>query len=128
MAGLLRRKPSGKFMGMDALVLTTLGRRSGVERSVPVVWFPGGHGTYLIAASAAGAARNPAWFHNLAVNPDKARIDIDGRTLSVNAEQLHGTERDRAWHQIITTAPRFAGYQQKTDREIPVIRLTPRAG
>ncbi|MEV0292879.1 nitroreductase/quinone reductase family protein [Nocardia sp. NPDC050710] len=126
MAKRLRRKGDGKFMGMDALVLTTLGRKTGVERSTPVAWFPGDNGTYLIAASAAGAAGNPAWFLNIAANPDKVRIDVAGRALEVTAEQLHGTERDHAWRQIITTTPRFVGYQEKTDREIPIIRLTPR--
>ncbi|MEV0340606.1 nitroreductase/quinone reductase family protein [Nocardia sp. NPDC050713] len=126
MANRLRRRGGGKFMGLNALVLTTLGRKSGVERSTPVAWFPGGGGTYLIVASAAGAASNPAWYHNIAANPDKVRIDVEGRTLDVTAEQLHGAERDKAWRQITTTGPRFAGYQEKTDREIPVIRLTPR--
>ncbi|MGV9822005.1 nitroreductase/quinone reductase family protein [Nocardia xishanensis] len=126
MAKRLRRKGGGKFMGMDALVLTTLGRKTGAERSTPVAWFPGGDGTYLIVASAAGAASNPAWYHNIAANPGKVRIDVGGRTLEVTAEQLHGADRDHAWRQITTTAPRFAGYQEKTDREIPVIRLTPR--
>ena len=44
------------------------------------------------------------------------------------AEQLHGAERAEAWQQITTSAPRFARYQQKTDRELPIIRLVPRAG
>ena len=44
------------------------------------------------------------------------------------AEQLHGTERAEAWQQIITAAPRFAKYEQKTDRELPIIRLVPRSG
>lgn len=51
---------------------------------------------------------------------------MDGRTVPVTAGQLHGGERDEAWHQIVTAAPRFAGYQEKTDRELPVIRLVPR--
>ncbi|WP_156095096.1 nitroreductase/quinone reductase family protein [Nocardia lijiangensis] len=126
MAKRLGRKGDGKFMGMDALVLTTLGRKTGVERSTPVAWFPGGNDTYLIVASAAGAAGNPAWYHNIAANPDKVRIDVAGRTLEVTAEQLHGTEREQAWRQVVATMPRFTGYQEKTDREIPVIRLTPR--
>jgi hypothetical protein len=46
----------------------------------------------------------------------------------VTAEQLHGTERAAAWQQITTAAPRFAQYQQKTDRELPIIRLVPRSG
>jgi hypothetical protein len=51
-----------------------------------------------------------------------------GRTVAVTAEQLHGTEREEAWQQITTAAPRFAKYQEKTDRELPVIRLEPRSG
>ena len=45
----------------------------------------------------------------------------------MTAEQLHGTERAQAWQQILTAAPRFAKYQQKTDRELPIIRLTLRS-
>jgi hypothetical protein len=48
--------------------------------------------------------------------------------VPVTAEQLHGTERTEAWQQIVTAAPRFAKYEQKTDRELPIIRLTPRSG
>ena len=47
--------------------------------------------------------------------------------MPVTAEQLHGAERAQAWQQILTAAPRFAKYQQKTDRELPIIRLTPRS-
>ncbi len=79
-------------------------------------------------ASAGGAARNPAWYYNIAAHPDKVKVEIDGRTVPVTAEQLHGAEREQAWQQIIAAAPRFAGYQRKTDREIPVIRLVPRSG
>jgi hypothetical protein len=48
--------------------------------------------------------------------------------VAVVAEQIHGTERAEAWQQISASAPRFAGYQQKTDRELPIIRLVPRSG
>jgi hypothetical protein len=51
---------------------------------------------------------------------------VDGRTIPVTAKQLHGPERDEAWQQITTAAPRFAQYEQKTDRVMPVIRLVPR--
>ena len=54
----LRRK-GGKMMGFNALVLTTVGRKSGIERTNPVGWFPGTDSSWLIVASAAGAARNP---------------------------------------------------------------------
>lgn len=120
------RRRGAKFMGFDALVLRTIGRKSGTERLTPVGWFPGTDGSRLIVASAAGAPGNPAWYYNLAANPDQVRIDVDGQTMDVHAEQLHGVERDEAWQRIVTASPRFAEYQVKTDRELPVIRLVPR--
>jgi len=126
MARRIGRRGGGKFMGFDALVLRTIGRKSGVERTTPVGWFPAADGSRLIVASAAGAPRNPVWYYNLAANPDQVRIDVNGETIEVRAEQLHGAERAEAWQQIITAAPRFAEYQTKTDRELPVIRLVPR--
>jgi deazaflavin-dependent oxidoreductase (nitroreductase family) len=126
MAGRVR-KGRAKFLGFNALVLTTVGAKSGVERTTPVGWFPGPDGSWLIVASAAGAKGNPAWYYNLAAHPDQVQIEIDGRKVPVTAEQLHGAERERAWQQVITAAPRFAQYQVKTDRELPIIRLTPRS-
>jgi deazaflavin-dependent oxidoreductase (nitroreductase family) len=127
MAGRLRRKGGGTIVGMNALVLTTIGAKSGAERSNPVGWFPGSEDSWLIAASAAGGPNNPAWYHNIAAHPDQVQIDVDGRKIPVTAEQLHGADRDRAWQQITTAAPRFAKYEQKTDRQIPVIRLVTRS-
>jgi deazaflavin-dependent oxidoreductase (nitroreductase family) len=119
----MRRRRGGKMMGFNALVLTTIGRRSGIERSNPVGWFPGPDGSRLIVASANGAVDNPGWYYNLAAHPDNVRIEVDGRTIKVTAEQLHGADREQAWQQITTAAPRFAQYQEKTDRELPIIRL-----
>ncbi|MBA2811181.1 nitroreductase family deazaflavin-dependent oxidoreductase [Streptomyces sp. KM273126] len=122
------RKGGGKMLGgLDALVLTTLGKKSGEPRVSPVCWFPGDNGSWLIVASANGAPKNPAWYYNLAAHPDKAQITIDGQTVPVTAEQLHGEERARAWQKIADSSARFAAYQNKTDRELPVIRLTPRS-
>lgn len=128
MARPLVRKVFSKFFGFDALVLTTTGRRSGTERTTPVCWFPGDDGSWLVVAAAGGTAVNPAWYHNIAAHPGEVRIEIDGRTVAVTAEQLHGDERTEAWQQITAAAPRFARFQQKTDRELPVIRLRPRTG
>jgi deazaflavin-dependent oxidoreductase (nitroreductase family) len=124
----VRRHGKMPGLGFDALVLTTVGRRSGLERETPVGWFPGQDGSWLIVASAAGGAKNPGWYHNLAAHPDQVRIEMPGRKVDVVAEQLQGPEREEAWRQIIAAAPRFARYQQKTDRELPVIRLVSRSG
>ena len=123
----LRRK-GGRMMGFNALILTTTGAKSGAKRTNPVGWFPGQDGSWLIVASAAGAARNPAWYHNIAAHPDEVQVEVGGRTIAVTAEQLLGAERDKAWQQITAAAPRFAQYERKTDRVLPVIRLVPRSG
>ena len=117
------RRRGAKFLGFNAMALITVGRKSGLERTTPVGWFPGTDGSWLVVASAAGAPGNPDWYYNLAAHPDQVRIDVDGKTVDVRAEQLHGPERAQAWEQITTAAPRFAEYQVKTDRELPVIRL-----
>jgi deazaflavin-dependent oxidoreductase (nitroreductase family) len=125
-ASRFRRK--GKMLGFDGLILTTVGARSGAERTSPVGWWPGPDGSWLIVAAANGGARNPAWYHNIAAHPDQVQIEVVGRTIRVRAEQLHGAERAQAWQQIAAATPRFAQYQDKTDRELPVIRLVPRSG
>jgi deazaflavin-dependent oxidoreductase (nitroreductase family) len=125
-AGRIRK--SGHAMGFSALVLTTIGRKSGAERQSPVSCFPEDDGSWLIVASANGAAKNPAWYYNLAAHPDRVRVETAGRQVDVTAHELHDAERTAAWLRITTAGPRFAAYQKKTDRQLPVIRLVPRAG
>jgi deazaflavin-dependent oxidoreductase (nitroreductase family) len=115
-------------MGCDVLLLTTIGRRSGTARTTPVGGFSDKDGTWLIVAAAGGTATNPAWYHNIAAHPDDVQIEVEGRTIAVTADQLHGAQRAQAWAQITATAPQFARFQQHTDRQLPVIRLTPRSG
>ena len=113
-----------KLSGRPLVLLTTVGARSGIEHTVPLGVFPGGEHSWLIVASAGGAARHPAWYFNLAKNPDKVWAQIEGKKYKVRPESLKGAERAEAWQQVIKAAPNYAPYQQKTDREIPIIRLT----
>jgi deazaflavin-dependent oxidoreductase (nitroreductase family) len=87
-----RIRRTGKMMGLgfNALILTTVGAKSGAARTNPVGWFPGNDGSWLIVASAAGAARNPAWYHNIAAHPGQVKIELNGRAIPVTAQQLHG--------------------------------------
>ena len=118
---------TGKAFGtMPALVLTTVGRKTGAQRRTPLAYIPDADGAWLIIAAYAGAATNPAWYHNLAAQPDRVSIELDGVTHEVTATELHGSERESAWRKITSANKRFAKYQEKTDRQIPVIRLTPR--
>jgi deazaflavin-dependent oxidoreductase (nitroreductase family) len=116
----------GRRMGSTRLLLlTTRGTRSGRLRTVPVAWFPDGVDAWLVVASFAGAAIHPAWYINMARNPDDVWIEVNDRKLKVTPTSLHGAEREERWRQITSQAPNIAGYEQKTDREIPVLRLTP---
>ncbi len=118
-----------RLMGCDSLMLTTIGRKSGIERNVRIACFPDRvAGNWLIVAAAGGTAANPAWYRNIAAHPDRVTIEFGGRRTAVTAEQLHGAERTEAWRQIVAVARQFARFQEKTDRELPVIRLTPRSG
>jgi deazaflavin-dependent oxidoreductase (nitroreductase family) len=118
-------RKTGKMGELPSLVLTTVGSKSGQERTTPLAYFPEDNG-WLIVASFAGAAKNPSWYYNLAAHPEKVSIEFSGRRESVVAEQLHGAEREAAWRRITAASRRFADYQTKTDRELPIIRLTPR--
>jgi len=118
------RRSGDKFMGMDLLYLTTVGAKSGEKRQSTLTRFPDGDGAWLIVASAGGAASHPAWYHNIAAHPDQIWIEFGGQQLPVTASQLEGDERAEAWQRITESQPRYAGYQRKTDRAIPVIRLS----
>jgi deazaflavin-dependent oxidoreductase (nitroreductase family) len=107
------------------LLLTTVGSRTGAERTVPLAYFADGPDAWLIIASAGGDAKHPAWYRNLAANPDRVRIEVGGRTVAVRGESLKGAEREERWNRITEKAKNFAGYQRSTDREIPLVRLTP---
>jgi deazaflavin-dependent oxidoreductase (nitroreductase family) len=119
------RRKGGRFLGMDVLFLTTIGRRTAERRESPVAWFADGPDSWLIVASYAGSARNPAWYLNLAAHPDQIWIELPDRSLPVVASQLDDEERAAVWPRIVAAQPRYAKYQSKTDRQLPVIRLVP---
>jgi len=119
------RGSGDRFMGMDLLYLTTVGAKTGQKRLTPLARFPDTEGNWLVVASLAGSARNPSWYHNIAAHPDQVWIEVAGRRVQVTAEQLDGERREQAWQRIAASQPRYAGYQRKTDRVLPVIRLSP---
>lgn len=119
------RRKGYTFMGMDVLFLTTVGKKTGERRETAVAWFPDGDDAWLIVASAGGSARNPDWYHNLAAHPDQVWAELPQRALRVTPEQLEGARREERWRQIVQAQPRYARYQEKTDRLLPVIRLVP---
>ena len=130
MRGMMRvmtgfHKRSGdKFQGMDLLYLTTVGAKSGQKRQSTVARFADGDDAWLVIASAGGAAHHPAWYHNIAAHPDQVWIEFGGKQLRVTPTQLDGDARAQAWQRITQSQTRYLGYESKTDRAIPVIRLS----
>jgi deazaflavin-dependent oxidoreductase (nitroreductase family) len=119
----IHRRTGNRFMGMDLLYLTTVGAKSGEKRLSPVTRFADGDNAWLVVASNNGSDRNPAWYHNLMAHPDQVWVEVDGRSHRATVEQLDGPERAAAWQRIVATHPRYGNYQQKTSRNLPVVRL-----
>ena len=123
-----QRAPSPEpklFMGFPVLLLTTVGAKTGKERTHILGGFPDGADAWLVVASKGGAATHPAWFINLAKNPEKVWIQVGNRKMRALVESLVGAEREQAYARVVAVAPRYGDYLKKTDREIPVLRLTP---
>ncbi|GAA4425061.1 nitroreductase family deazaflavin-dependent oxidoreductase [Georgenia halophila] len=120
------RRKGGAMMGMEVLILHTVGRRSGEPRESPVAWFDDGEHGWLIVGSG-GGSRNPDWCLNLMANPDQAAVELHGSTpVPVTPHRLDAADREKAWQHIAAVQPRIAKYQGKSEREYPVIRLSPR--
>ncbi|WP_238580943.1 nitroreductase family deazaflavin-dependent oxidoreductase [Streptomonospora alba] len=127
-ARMARKVQSGRghFMGMDVLILNTVGRRSEQPRQTPLAWFADSDDAWLIVASG-GGSRHPDWHANLMAHPDRASIEMPGRgAVPVTPHRLDGADREQAWQRITAAQPRYEKYQAKSDRRYPVIRLTPR--
>jgi deazaflavin-dependent oxidoreductase (nitroreductase family) len=116
-------KVGGMFADMPIVLVHHVGARSGEARVAPLAYLPDGD-NYAIFASKGGAPENPAWYHNLKANPH-ITIEVGDATLPVVAEEATGEERDRLFAAGAAAHPQFAGYQENTERKIPVIVLKP---
>ena len=113
----------GMFEGAALLLLHHTGAKSG-ESHINQLGYLEDEGRYVIFASNAGAPRNPAWYHNLKGHPN-VPIEVGTDTIDVVASEATGEERDRLLRTQAERIPQFAEYENKTDRVIPVIVLTP---
>jgi deazaflavin-dependent oxidoreductase (nitroreductase family) len=114
----------GRGMGMPMVKLTTKGRTSGQPRdtmlSTPLVLGD----TVILVASYGGDDREPAWCKNIRAD-GAVEITMEGRKRSMTAHIADEAERAKLWPQITAAHANYAGYQRKTDREIPVVVLDP---
>lgn len=114
-----------RAMGMPMLELTTVGRTSGEKRST-MLSSPLQEGdTILVVASRGGDDRHPGWYLNLVANPD-VEVTFRGEPQRrMRARVADASERARLWPRITRDHANYAGYQRKTEREIPVVLLEP---
>jgi deazaflavin-dependent oxidoreductase (nitroreductase family) len=107
--------------GREHLILTTIGRRSGEERSTPLI-FGTDEDRYLVVGSFAGRDVSPNWYLNLVVTPE-VNVQVKADRFVATARIATATERPRLWALMCGVYPTYADYQKITDREIPVVIL-----
>lgn len=105
------------------LLLTTTGRRSGKQRTVPLIFGRSGR-SYVIVASKGGAPEHPAWYLNLSTNPE-VQLQIKGDRLRARARVAEGEERSRLWNVMAEIYPPYDQHRKRTVREIPLVVLEP---
>jgi deazaflavin-dependent oxidoreductase (nitroreductase family) len=110
--------------GLTGLLLTTVGRKTGKERSVPLLYV-GHEGKYYLTGSNWGQEHHPVWTLNLIANPD-ATLTVKGKKIPVTARLLEGQERTDMWPVLTKTWPNFDVYTERSGRELRVFELTPR--
>ena len=106
---------------LPTLLLTTVGRKSGNESVMPLIY--GEHaGGYVVVASKGGAPKNPGWYHNM-VAQDKVKVQVADDEFDATVRELDGEERTQVWDEMAKLYPPYIDYQAKTERQIPVLLL-----
>ena len=109
--------------GSTVLLLTTTGRKSGNETTTPLIYDLDGDDP-VIVASKGGAPDHPGWYKNLQANPE-VEVQVGTKKIKARARTATGEERARLWQKALEFWPPYADYQNKTERQIPVVVLDP---
>lgn len=116
-------RDGGVMSGAPIIVLHTTGRRSGTLRKSPLIKVTDGD-RYVVIASKGGAPAHPAWYLNLAADPH-VRVQDGATVVNGVAHTATGDERARLWQRATEVWPDYDLYQEKTDRELPVVVIEP---
>lgn len=106
------------------LLLDHVGAKTAAKRTTPLVYVDDPP-NLVIVASKGGHPRHPGWYHNLLAHPDTA-VQVGSARRAVHARVANATERKRLWPMAIATYDGYRGYQERTEREIPLVILEPR--
>ncbi len=120
----------GTQAGMDHVLLTTVGRRSGEPHTVCLPVWLDPDGFPIVVASYAGAQRHPAWFHNLRDRTANPTVTVLNRAdrYEAHPDVVEGEDRAETWEALVADRPFYADYQDGTDRTIPLVRLRRASG
>ena len=116
--------PGGEWAGTAMILIHHIGAKSGIERVTPLGCFPLGGGRFAIVASSGGSPAHPHWYHNLKASP-VTTVEVGTETFTATAEELAGTARAELWPKLVAMYPDYASYQARTQRDIPVVILSP---
>jgi deazaflavin-dependent oxidoreductase (nitroreductase family) len=111
----------GRISTMPVLLLTTTGRKTGAQRTVPLSYFEDGD-AYVLVGSRGGAPTHPAWYLNLEAHPE-VEVQVGTERRRLRARRASAEEAERLWPQILERAPVYGKYRTKTRREIPLVLL-----
>ncbi|HVO54813.1 MAG TPA: nitroreductase family deazaflavin-dependent oxidoreductase [Solirubrobacterales bacterium] len=109
------------WQGTQTLLLTTVGRKSGEQRTAPLIYAPDGE-AFAIVASKGGSDEPPAWYLNLTANPE-VEVQVQGDRFRARARTASSEEKARLWPTLVAEWPSYDEYQRKTQREIPIVLL-----
>ncbi|HEV2637306.1 MAG TPA: nitroreductase family deazaflavin-dependent oxidoreductase [Actinocrinis sp.] len=112
-------------VGAPVLLLTVVGRKSGLRRRTALIYGRDG-ARYVVEASAGGTPHHPAWYLNLTANAE-VQVQVMAEKFSARARTAVGEERERLWEKMAQIWPDYEVYQKKTDRTIPIVVLEPLA-
>ena len=113
----------GPWAGTTLILIHHIGAKSGIERIVPLGYFPQGDGRFAIVASNGGSPTHPDWYYNLKAHP-RINVEVSTQACTVLAEEMDGTARARLWPKLVAEAPQLGPAQARTARQIPVFMLT----
>ncbi len=112
-----------RLEGTGVLILVTRGRKSGKPRSSPLMYFRFEEsGDLIVIASNYGQDRHPAWYLNIAADPNVS-VETGGERFAAGAHITQGQERTALFDRVVAANPRFATYRASTQRQLPVVAL-----
>ena len=113
----------GTFLrGAPVCLVTVIGRKSGEPHTIPLLYLADGDDV-IVVASKGGMSKHPVWYLNLVANP-RCEVEMGNSRTSMVARRVSAEEKAALWPRLCAMYPDYAGYQARTERDIPVLRLS----